>query len=248
MSEPTRIPAPDGVAAAAQYAHVVTGTGRFVAVSGQLPLDEHGAPVGVGDPEAQAHRVFENLRRCLAAAGASFDDVVKLTYFVTDMAHMPAVHVDRVQLGVPGADLAVPVRSERRPADHRAGPLGDQVHHTAVGPPEEGAAALGVLGDTQRVEVRLRHQAPVGTLPAADPDLGDAVAVRERHVPYDEGGDGPVRCGHSPTTANASISIRNSGRTSAATWTAEAAGRRSSGMWAARAVRMAGMWAMSVTK
>ncbi|MFF3935999.1 RidA family protein [Streptomyces phaeofaciens] len=95
MSEPTRIPAPDGVAAAAQYAHVVTGTGRFVAVSGQLPLDEHGAPVGVGDPEAQAHRVFENLRRCLAAAGASFDDVVKLTYFVTDMAHMPAVRAAR---------------------------------------------------------------------------------------------------------------------------------------------------------
>ncbi|CAL9621629.1 hypothetical protein SUDANB108_05883 [Streptomyces sp. enrichment culture] len=54
MSEPTRIPAPDGVAPARQYSHVVRGTGRFVAVAGRLPL-----------------QVFENLRRCLAAAGAS---------------------------------------------------------------------------------------------------------------------------------------------------------------------------------
>ncbi|MFF5183315.1 RidA family protein [Streptomyces sp. NPDC000345] len=95
MSEPTRIPAPDGVAPAAQYAHVVMGSGRFVAISGQLPLDEHGALVGEGDPRAQARQVFENLRRCLAAAGAGFDDVVKLTYFVTDMAHMPAIRAAR---------------------------------------------------------------------------------------------------------------------------------------------------------
>ncbi|MFD8518925.1 RidA family protein [Streptomyces capillispiralis] len=95
MSDLTRIPAPDGVAPAAQYAHVVTGTGRLVAVSGQLPLDEDGGLVGEGDAGAQARQVFENLRRCLAAAGATFDDVVKLTYFVTDMAHLPAVRAAR---------------------------------------------------------------------------------------------------------------------------------------------------------
>ncbi|MER5977543.1 RidA family protein [Streptomyces sp. NPDC001857] len=95
MSDLTRIHAPDGVAAAAQYSHVVLGTGRFVAVSGQLPLDEDGRLVGEGDPAAQARQVFENLRRCLAAAGADFDDVVKLTYFVTDMAHLPAIRAAR---------------------------------------------------------------------------------------------------------------------------------------------------------
>ncbi|WP_329527805.1 RidA family protein [Streptomyces sp. NBC_01462] len=95
MSELTRIPAPDGVALAAAYSHVVLGTGRFVAVSGQLALDEDGRLVGEGDPAAQARQVFENLRRCLAAAGATFDDVVKLTFFVTDMAHMPAVRAAR---------------------------------------------------------------------------------------------------------------------------------------------------------
>jgi enamine deaminase RidA (YjgF/YER057c/UK114 family) len=97
MSELTRIPAPDGVAAAAQYSHVVMGTGRFVAVAGQLALDERGGLVGEGDPAAQAHQVFENLGRCLAAAGATFDDVVKLTYFVTDMAHMPAIRAARAE-------------------------------------------------------------------------------------------------------------------------------------------------------
>ncbi|WP_307678268.1 RidA family protein [Streptomyces sp. V4I2] len=95
MSELTRIPAPDGVAPSAQYSHVVLGTGRFVAVSGQLALDEDGRLVGEGDPAAQARQVFENLRRCLAAAGTTFDDVVKLTYFVTDMAHLPAIREAR---------------------------------------------------------------------------------------------------------------------------------------------------------
>ncbi|GGR98421.1 enamine deaminase RidA [Streptomyces aureoverticillatus] len=95
MSELTYINAPDGVAPATQYTHVVTGTGRLVAVSGQLALDEQGELVGEGDAAAQAHQVFENLRRCLAAAGAGFDDVIKLTYFVTDVAHMPAIRAAR---------------------------------------------------------------------------------------------------------------------------------------------------------
>lgn len=95
MSELTRISAPDGVAPAAAYSHVVLGTGRLVAVSGQLALDEDGRLVGEGDPAAQARQVFENLRRCLAAAGATFDDVAKLTFFVTDMAHMPAIRAAR---------------------------------------------------------------------------------------------------------------------------------------------------------
>ncbi|MFD4343963.1 RidA family protein [Streptomyces coelicoflavus] len=97
MSELTRITAPEGVAPAAQYTHVVLGTGRFVAVSGQLALDEDGEVVGEGDPTAQARQVFENLRRCLASAGATFDDVVKLTFFVTDTAHMGAIRAARAE-------------------------------------------------------------------------------------------------------------------------------------------------------
>jgi enamine deaminase RidA (YjgF/YER057c/UK114 family) len=73
------------------------GTGRFIAVAGQLALDEQGKLVGEGDPAAQARQVFENLRCCLAAAGATFDEVVKLTYFVTDMAHLPAIRAARAE-------------------------------------------------------------------------------------------------------------------------------------------------------
>jgi enamine deaminase RidA (YjgF/YER057c/UK114 family) len=97
MSELTRIPAPAGVAPAAQYSHVVLGRGRLVALSGKVALDEDGKLVGEGDAAAQARQVFENLRRCLTAAGATFDDVVKLTYFVTDMAHMAALRSARAE-------------------------------------------------------------------------------------------------------------------------------------------------------
>ncbi|MFE3641437.1 RidA family protein [Streptomyces sp. NPDC059169] len=91
----THVPAPDGVFPATAYTHVVTGTGRLVAVSGQIALGEAGELVGEGDPAAQARQVFENLRRCLASAGAGFGDVVKLTYFLTDMSHLPAVREAR---------------------------------------------------------------------------------------------------------------------------------------------------------
>src|ERR671931_818018 len=95
MDHLQHIGAPDGVAAGNGYSHVVSGRGRLVAVSGQVAFDEDGKLVGEGDPAAQAKQVFENLRRCLAAAGASFADVVKLTFFVTDMAIMPVVRAAR---------------------------------------------------------------------------------------------------------------------------------------------------------
>ncbi|GCE01389.1 RidA family protein [Embleya hyalina] len=91
----TRIPAPEGVAPGRGYTNVVIGTGRVVAISGQIALDEHGDLVGEDDPGAQARQVFENLRRCLSAVGATFDDVIKLTYFLTDIADLPAVRAAR---------------------------------------------------------------------------------------------------------------------------------------------------------
>src|ERR1700675_4221278 len=92
------IPAPEGVAPGRGYTQVVTGSGRLVAVSGQVALDEHGGGVGAGDPGGEARQVFENLRRCLVAAGAGFGDVVKLTYYLTDVAHLPAIRAVRDEL------------------------------------------------------------------------------------------------------------------------------------------------------
>ncbi|MFB8171395.1 RidA family protein [Kitasatospora purpeofusca] len=91
----THIAEPPGVAPGTGYTQVVTAAGRLVAVSGQVAFDERRQLVGEGDPGAQARQVFENLRRCLAAAGVDFSHVVKLTYFLTDIAHMPAVREAR---------------------------------------------------------------------------------------------------------------------------------------------------------
>jgi enamine deaminase RidA (YjgF/YER057c/UK114 family) len=86
------------MAPGAAYTHVVTGAGRLIAVSGQVALDAQGQVVGQGDPEAQARQVFANLGRCLAAAGATFADVMKLTYYLTDMASLPAVRAVRTEV------------------------------------------------------------------------------------------------------------------------------------------------------
>jgi enamine deaminase RidA (YjgF/YER057c/UK114 family) len=100
------IAAPEGVALGVGYTHVVTGPGRLVVVSGQIALDADGNVVGEGDPAAQARQVFTNLRACLAAAQAMFADVVKLTYFVTDVAYLPQIRAVRDEF----------IDSERRPA------------------------------------------------------------------------------------------------------------------------------------
>lgn len=112
MAELRYVVAPEGVAAGRGYSQVVTGRGRLVVVSGQVAQDEHGRLVGPGDAAAQARQVFENLRRCLAEAGASFDDVVKLGFFVLDVADLPAVRAARdavIDVTRPPASTAVQV-------------------------------------------------------------------------------------------------------------------------------------------
>jgi enamine deaminase RidA (YjgF/YER057c/UK114 family) len=69
----------DGVA----YAYAsVAAPGSVIFTAGACPLDENGQVVGVGDIPAQASLAVANLRTALAAAGATFDDVLKTTVFV----------------------------------------------------------------------------------------------------------------------------------------------------------------------
>jgi reactive intermediate/imine deaminase len=83
---PDTLPVPFG------YSHVVEVTAdRLIYISGQVPLDREGRLVGEGDFEAQVRQVFENLTAALAAAGASWADVVKLNYFVRDVSGIAAV-------------------------------------------------------------------------------------------------------------------------------------------------------------
>jgi enamine deaminase RidA (YjgF/YER057c/UK114 family) len=105
-------PKPEGVAAGNGYSHVVTGPGQWVAIAGQVALDADGNFVGIGDPAAQARQVFANLAACLQAAGATFADVVKLNFYVTDIAYLPSIRTARdeyVDTANPPASTAVQV-------------------------------------------------------------------------------------------------------------------------------------------
>ncbi len=80
----------------AGYTHVVVApAGRTIYLSGQVALDKEGKLVGKGDFPAQAGQVFTNIDAALKAAHASFADVVKLTFYVTDATQAPALRVVR---------------------------------------------------------------------------------------------------------------------------------------------------------
>jgi 2-iminobutanoate/2-iminopropanoate deaminase len=70
------------------YAPVVTVHGAdhaHVYLAGQLAREPGGAIVGKGDMTAQLRKVCENIGKGLAHAGATFDDVVRSTTYVTDI-------------------------------------------------------------------------------------------------------------------------------------------------------------------
>jgi reactive intermediate/imine deaminase len=93
------------------YSHAVQAAG-LIFVSGQVALDADGAVVGSGDMAAQARQVFRNLGAVLEAAGASFADVLKLTYFVRDIGSVAAIRAVRdefVDVSHPPASTLVEV-------------------------------------------------------------------------------------------------------------------------------------------
>ena len=76
---------PDTLSAPGAYSQVVVGSGtRIVSVAGQVATDTNGNVVGKGDFAAQALQAYQNVAAALAAAGATFDDVTKMTVFIVD--------------------------------------------------------------------------------------------------------------------------------------------------------------------
>jgi len=73
------------------YSHVVevTGPGRTIYIAGQVGIDRNGKLAGApGDARAQMVQAFENLKAALAEVGAAFRDVVKITNYLVDIAHL----------------------------------------------------------------------------------------------------------------------------------------------------------------
>ncbi|MBE1878821.1 RidA family protein [Myceligenerans pegani] len=76
---------PDGMFQPVPYHHVSVATGtRHVHVAGQIARDGQGSPLAPGDLAGQLAAALRNTARGLAGAGATFADVVRLRFFVTD--------------------------------------------------------------------------------------------------------------------------------------------------------------------
>ncbi len=65
--------------------------GSTVYLSGQIGLEPESMRMAEGI-EAQTRRVFDNLRAVAEAAGGSLDSMVKLTVYLTDLAHFPRIN------------------------------------------------------------------------------------------------------------------------------------------------------------
>ncbi len=72
--------------------------GNLLFVSGFVPVDGEGRLVGGDDVVAQVRQVFANLGAVLAAAGATFADVVKVTVYLTDIADRARINPVRQEV------------------------------------------------------------------------------------------------------------------------------------------------------
>lgn len=70
---------------------VAVRAGDSVYISGQVPVDSSGAIVST-DISEQTEQVFKNCAAALALAGASFDDVVKVNVYLTDVNYFAAMN------------------------------------------------------------------------------------------------------------------------------------------------------------
>jgi len=60
--------------------------GDLLFISGLAPLDQNGRLVGGDDVVAQTRQIFENMAKILAAGDAGFEDVLRVTVYLTDIA------------------------------------------------------------------------------------------------------------------------------------------------------------------
>ena len=71
----------------------VVARGHTIFVRGQCPQElDGGANVGVGDPEAQAHKVMQNIVQLIGEAGGEMMHVTKLVVYLTDVRHRETVY------------------------------------------------------------------------------------------------------------------------------------------------------------
>ncbi|MSP91285.1 MAG: RidA family protein [Myxococcales bacterium] len=114
----TAIQSPTAPAAIGPYSQAIAATaGRFLFLSGQIPLDPATGAVVEGDVQAQAHQVMRNLRAVLEAAGGSLDNLVKTTVFLRDLNDFAAVNGVYASYLTPPFPARATVEVKRLPRD-----------------------------------------------------------------------------------------------------------------------------------
>ena len=74
-----------------RFAQVVKH-GKLIYIAGQTSVDANGNLVGKGNIEAQTRQVLQNIQKCLEAVGATFDQVVKINVYSTNLdAHRDVI-------------------------------------------------------------------------------------------------------------------------------------------------------------
>ncbi len=105
---------PEGMPQPVPYQHVAVGTGtRHVHVAGQIARTADGTPVAPGDLAGQVVQALRNTATGLAAADATFDDVLRLTFYVT---HWAPEKIDAFMAGVEQVAPEIGLRLPLAPA------------------------------------------------------------------------------------------------------------------------------------
>lgn len=80
------------------YSHAVKiEANQLLFISGITSRDKDGNVVGKGDIKFQTRQILENMKIVLEHASATFDHIVKVTVFVTDMSHFREIHEVRAE-------------------------------------------------------------------------------------------------------------------------------------------------------
>jgi 2-iminobutanoate/2-iminopropanoate deaminase len=93
--------------------------GSLLFVSGQVPIDPATGAIVDGGIAAQTRRVLQNVDAILGAAGASFDDVVRTTVFLTDLDDFAAMNEVYATCFTSPAPARATVQVSRLPRDAR---------------------------------------------------------------------------------------------------------------------------------
>jgi reactive intermediate/imine deaminase len=91
MTKKEPIETPKAPAAIGPYSQAIRA-GNTIYLSGQIPLNPVTMEIVKGDIRAQIRQVFDNLAAVAEASGGSLANAVRLTVYLTDLAHFPLVN------------------------------------------------------------------------------------------------------------------------------------------------------------